>query len=194
MNALAENVRDRKSHIWERDPDGWYIEPSWTSERLFQAEPMWGLTLDPACGLGTICAAADRAGLLACGSDLRARSLWAVPSADFLTSNPTPVGNIVCNPPFKHARAFVERALERAERKVCMLLPLAWMSGVSRSKWLETTPLRRVWVLAPRPSMPPGAVIQAGEDPGGGTKDFAWFVWRQGYRGACELRWLRRDG
>jgi len=60
--------------------------------------------------------------------------------------------------------------------------------------WLADTPLARVYLLTPRPSMPPGQVIEAGEKPEGGKQDFVWLVWRRGYVGPPELRWLHRDG
>jgi hypothetical protein len=64
---------------------------------------------------------------------------------------------------------------------------------LNAARWLADTPLARVWLLTPRPSMPPGHVIANGEKPGGGSQDFAWLVWEQGYRGKPELGWLRRD-
>lgn len=74
-----------------------------------------------------------------------------------------------------------------------MLLPTKWMNSARRGAWLETTPFSRVWLLAPRPSMPPGTVIEAGVKPGNGTVDFAWFVWSRGYEGAPVIGWLRRE-
>jgi hypothetical protein len=85
--------------------------------------------------------------------------------------------NFVCNPPFGIAEQFVTHALKLARHTVAMLLPTIWLQGDRRSRWLETTPLKRVLFITPRPSMPPGAVIAAGQKPGNGTKDYAWLVW-----------------
>jgi hypothetical protein len=87
----------------------------------------------------------------------------------------------------------VKIALERTRQKCALLLPVIWIQGDKRSRWLETTPLYKVLFLTPRPSMPPGAVIEAGEEPSNGTKDFAWFIWLQGYKGSSQIGWLRRD-
>ena len=100
--------------------------------------------------------------------------------------------NIVSNPPFGIAERFVRHAPLVARRKVAMLLPSKWVQGDRRSRWLEATPLKRVLFLTPRPSMPPGAVILAGIEPGNGTVDYAWFVWEQGYQGRPIVGWLRR--
>ena len=77
--------------------------------------------------------------------------------------------------------------------KIALLLPATWHLGDKRSRRLEELPLRRIWFLTPRPSMPPGAMILAGMKPGGGREDFAWYVFLRGYDGHPEARWLRRD-
>ena len=60
-------------------------------------------------------------------------------------------------------------------------------------RWLEKTPLARVWLMTPRPSMLPGSRVLAGEKAGGGKSDYCWIVMQHGYKGPPELRWLQRD-
>lgn len=184
---------ERKSHIWDRHPQDWYVEPEWCSRRLFDAEPFEGEIYDPSCGLGRIVMSAEAAGYITYGSDLVARWGRCIREIDFRSSL-TPADNIVSNPPFGIADAYARHALKLARRKVALLLPTKWMNSSKRGAWLETTPLERVWLLAPRPSMPPGPVIEAGIKPGNGTTDFAWFVWQHGHNGAPEIGFLRRDG
>ena len=101
-----------------------------------------------------------------------------------------PAANICCNPPFTVCNQFVRRALELATGKVAMI----WLARrLNAARWLQDTPLARVYLLTPRPSMPPGHVILAGEKPGGGTQDFVWLVFTRGHVGPPELRWLHRD-
>lgn len=193
--ALRGPLRSSKSKLWKRHPQDFYIEPQWCSERLFAVERFEGRVWDPACGTGRIVMSAQRAGYETIASDISYRGGFpGVTRADFLkmpddASEP----NIVCNPPFGIAEQFVPHALKLAERKVAMLLPANWVQGEKRSRWLQTTPLRRVYFLTPRPSMPPGPVLLKGLKPGNGTTDYAWFVWNRGYDGAPEIRWLRRD-
>lgn len=183
-----------KNRKWVRHPDDWYVEPQWCSERLFQAEAFEGRIWDPAAGLGRILEAARGAGHEAVGSDLKVRQKGAYERADFLRCEDSArEPNIVCNPPFKLAEPFVAHALRLADRKVAMLLPAVWVQGQTRSRWLEKSPLRRVWFLAPRPSMPPGPWLVTGKKVGQGVQDFAWFIWLKGYDGHPEIRWLRRD-
>jgi hypothetical protein len=72
-----------------------------------------------------------------------------------------------------------------------MIFPTARLNA---ARWLHGTPLQRVWLLTPRPSMPPGETILRGERPGGGKTDFCWLVWDRGYVGAASIDWLHRDG
>lgn len=211
---MNEVVRKLDARIWDRDPDDFYIEPEWCSRRLFACERFEGDVVDPACGTGRICVAAAEAGLNVVGTDLRNRWGSVFPPVkrglsptliqqDFLSTDwgylerrpawwrsPT---NIVSNPPFGHAVAFVTKSLEFAQCKVAMLLPSKWMYGDKRSRWLATTPLYKVLAITPRPSMPPGRVILEGIAPGGGKEDFAWFIWLKGYVGAPATGWLWRD-
>jgi hypothetical protein len=72
---------------------------------------------------------------------------------------------------------------------------LIWLARrLNAARWLQGTPLARVYLLTPRPSMPPGHVILAGEKLGGGKHDFCWLVFEHGHVGPPELRWLRREG
>jgi hypothetical protein len=188
-----ERRKRRDSHIWARDPHDFYVEPEWCSERLFRIERFEGTIYDPACGLGRIVQSAFKSGFPAFGTDLVVRNPQLCRSAvDFLTLDMKAM-NIISNPPFGIAEKFVEHALRLATRKVAMLLPSIWLQGDKRSRWLETTSLARVLLIAPRPSMPPGAVILAGEPVGGGTTDFSWYVWDRAHKGAPTVGWLRRE-
>ncbi|MFT4117441.1 hypothetical protein [Bradyrhizobium sp.] len=181
--------RSNKKRLWDRHPEDWYIEPDWCDDRLFAAEKFEGRIHDPACGSGRIIAAARRAGLRATGSDIVKRA----PSfrvGNFFEQTRF-VENVVSNVPFRFAMAFVGHALNLADRKVAILLPSAWINAEARSIWLSRTPLRQIWLLAPRPSMPPG---HRANEPrvGNGTTDFAWLVWERGYVEKPRIGWLRR--
>lgn len=189
MNAPIKKL---DAHLWARHPQDWYIEPEWCSARLFDVERFFGEIVDPACGSGRIVRSAKMAGKLASGSDIVKRSEECKTVCDFV-AEPYRADNFVSNPPFGIAQDFVQAALRNTRGKVAMLLPTKWVQGDKRSRWLATTPLRRVLFLTPRPSMPPGPVIEAGISPGGGKEDFAWFIWKAGYMEKPECGWLRRE-
>jgi hypothetical protein len=64
---------------------------------------------------------------------------------------------------------------------------------LNAAHWLDDLPLKSVYLLTPRPSMPPGAWIAAGNKPGGGTQDFCWLIFSKRHRGESQLQWLYRD-
>lgn len=182
-----------------RADNDWYSDPPEATEALLRAETFDGLCWDPACGVGTIPDVLNAAGVTCMGTDLVDRK-WRPKNArvygphDFLTEQaPAGVLNYVCNPPYKRARAFVERALSLNPAKIAMLLPLTFLEGQERTQWLETTPLARVHVFSWRISMPPGALLHAGAvKPEGGKKAFAWFVFEHGWKGPPQIRFLHR--
>jgi predicted RNA methylase len=211
---------DKNAHLWARHPEDYYTEPEWCSERLFATEHFEGTIVDPSCGSGRIVLAArahrekaqkigDHHITKALGYDIVKRSkVCNEDLEDFLTSD-YETDNIVSNPPFgccglkdsKEGKRlgltedfqYVKKALATAEKKVALLLPLPWISGAEKGKFLATTPLAKVLIITPRPSMPPGPVIEAGLAPGGGTEDFAWMIWDRTHKGPPTLGWLNRD-
>jgi len=206
----------KDAHLWERQKEDWYVEPDWVSSRLFAQEHFEGTVVDPSCGLGRIVTSArvhrdnakvhgDHRITKALGYDIVKRSkVCNEDLEDFLTSD-YETDNIVSNPPFglcakastrnglKEDFAYVKKALATAEKKVALLLPLPWLTGADKGAWLRTTPLAKVLIITPRPSMPPGPVIEAGLSPGGGTEDFAWYIWDRTHKGSPTLGWLNRD-
>jgi hypothetical protein len=202
----------RRSHIFEKETDGWYVEPSWCSERLFEVEsfgPRGSLVIDPACGMGRIVASAMAAGYHAIGSDIVER--YGCEQRDFLTDDlprnyvgVVKIGrserqvtlvlpnrfSIVCNPPFDLIEQFCRRALQIGAFKIAMITPLRRLPA---AHWLQDLPLKTIYFLTPRPSMPPGSYIESGKKPGNGSQDFCWLMFTTGYNGAPQMKWLHRD-
>jgi hypothetical protein len=192
-------LRKRESHLWVRQRNDFYVEPEWVSRRLFEVE-RFGAVWDPACGSGRIVQSARLHGLPATGTDIVKRSKDCGKTRDFLAWGILIGGfDIVSNPPFAHAMAFAERALELIAKnggKLALLLPANWVQGTKRARWLATTPLARVYFICPRPSMPPGHIaLQKKIALGNGTTDYAWFVWDTGRkrRRKPEIDWIFRD-
>jgi hypothetical protein len=200
-----DSIRKSKhAHIFAKEPNGHYVEPAWCSTRLFAVErfgPDGATILDPACGFGTILRTAQDAGYQPIGADIVDRrrvdlNIKMVPffKHDFLNGElpiRSPIASIICNPPFDHVQEFCERALATAEYKVAMIFLLRRLPA---ARWLARMPLDAIYLLTPRPSMPPGALILAGEKPGNGSQDFCWLLFNKvETRGAPRLRWLTRE-
>lgn len=203
QRALPKNAKARNSHIFARDPLDYYVEPHEVDRALFAEHGFHGGIYDPACGSGRIIKAAQSAGAgvdkdgdcRIIGSDISPDRKRLDACVDFLSVRKLPSGsaNIVCNPPFNKAEAFVLHALELVEhgKRVAMLLPLSWLCGFSRERpWMPESPLEAVYAISPRPSMLPGDLVEQGVGAGGGKTDFGWFVWRKGYLGKTELKFL----
>lgn len=194
MSITEGAARKLDAHVWEREANEHYVEPHWCSERLFQEEQFEGIIWDPCCGFGRIPESAKKAGYGTLGTDILDRGYRdLMGTADFLkTKRPTSdKHNVVCNPPFNMAAQFAQHALSLDARKVAMVFPTARLNA---AHWLRGTPLVRILLMTPRPSMPPGHTIAAGEKPGGGKMDFCWLVWSVGFSGDASVKWLRRDG
>ena len=170
------------------------LKPPWVNKRLFEVE-FWNDTTstihDPAAGIGQVVRAAREHGLKATGADLVDRNGGAFPVQDFLTCSIEKHDSVVTNPPYGLLREFTERALRLARNKVCILCPVARLNA---ARWLEASGLFCIWLLTPRPSMPPGEVFLGGGKASGGKADFCWLVFQQGYRGEPFVNWLHRDG
>jgi hypothetical protein len=201
--------RPRATHAWPKDPYGHYVEPHWCSRRLFDVERFEQTIWDPCAGWGRILQAAIDAGYCTFGSDIVYRDATSKVSgnfvfflSDFLGDDDEPFVksviktltrapfSIAGNPPFNLLPEFVERALELGARKVAFLWRLQRLAA---ARWLQETPLARVYLLNPRPSMPPGTHIEAGGFVGGDSHDYCWLVFERGYAGRPEICWLRRD-
>lgn len=193
----AKRKTPKEAHLWARDPDDWYVEPSWCSKALFAKEFFTGEIVDPACGMGRILDSAKAAGYITRGIDIKLRgtiaSRHAICLGDFREMK-GPFENIVCNPPYKYDDEFVKWAVNNCRRKIALLLRAQWANAAGRSAMLERMPLRRVLMITPRPSMPPGKVVVAngGKDPSGGTQDYAWFIFDHAYDDEPGFGWIRR--
>jgi hypothetical protein len=184
----------RDSHIWARDEDDWYVEPEWCSRRLFEEELFEGEIFDPSCGLGRVVRSAKDAGYVVRASDIVFRQsaddeIDALKCVADIRDCACPSDNICCNPPYRAVPEFAQLALKLARRKVALIFPVARLNA---AHWLQGAPLRRVWLMSPRPPMPPGSYLAAGHKPQGGRVDFCWVVFEHGFSGDPELRWLHR--
>lgn len=182
-----------KTHRWRRARHDHYVEEPWVSERLFAVEEFNGSVYDPFCGFGHVVTSARLHGYTAAGTDIVNRG-FGNECRDFF-KDPTIWQNIVGNPPFDNSPALYRLALQRCRHKLALVMPVARLNAAT---WLRDTPLVRVWLLTPRPSMPPGPLyrryLQKGQRPRGGTIDFCWLVFDKasGYEG--RTGWLRREG
>jgi hypothetical protein len=138
----------------EDDGEDFYPTPAWATHALMLNEKFEGSIWEPACGDGAMAEVIKQymtdSQSLSC-SDLYDHGYGAVGS-DFLayaTRSDVSVDNIITNPPYNIADEFVLKALEAAEKKVAMLVRLAYLEGQERFKTIyNVQPPTRVWVLS----------------------------------------------
>lgn len=70
--------------------------------------------------------------------------------------------------------------------------PQEGLSACAAGLYAECPP-RRIYILTPRPSCPPGEYLLNGGKAGGGTADWCWLVWDlQSPHTGTTFHWLRR--
>ena len=173
-----------------------YVEQQWVTDALIEhAGILDGRTIwDPACGFGNVLKAFQNQGLVHVhATDIEFRGFAArgffqeldfVGNLDFVRSA-APKGrySIVSNTPYSYKKgileAFIRRAMELDAEKVAFLMPVARQAGENRQPLFDEFPPTRIYILSERPSMPPGAQIEALGDKAykRGKIDFMWVVW-----------------
>ncbi len=147
-----------------RQPDDFYSTPGWATRAILPHLDLSGRILEPGCGDGAIIRELVRAGVSPnriCGVELdevRAHRCLentrvCVHRGDFLKfpwSDPERYDLSIGNPPFSHAKEFVERSM-KLSATVCKLLRLNFMGSQERAPWHRKHPAD-VFVLPRRPS------------------------------------------
>lgn len=165
-------------------PD-YFPTPEWATHALIDNEGFEGEIWEPACGDGAMSRVLERTGCPVHSTDLFDRG-YGEAGVDFLRADHVS-DNIVTNPPYNSAEAFVRAGLARSRRKMALLLRLAFVEGANRQRTIFTkTPPTRVWVFSERITFYPAGAVQKGS----GTTAYAWFVWDQQDPGKTEMKWL----
>jgi hypothetical protein len=166
-------------------PD-FFPTPAWATRALLDNERFDGEIWECACGDGAMARVLEGAGHKVFASDLYARG-HGTAGLDFLAAT-RPADNIVTNPPYNCAEAFVAQGLKLGRRKLALLLRLAFLEGVNRAETIFLkVPPSRVWVFSERITF----YMQGAARMGGGTTAYAWFVWDKHAPPGTELCWLK---
>ena len=122
--ASPNGKRQRHAHIWTKEAFEHYVEPRWTSSRLFDVEGFdrGEPVLDMCAGFGRIPEAAQAAGYHALAADIVDRGYPNCEIQDFLERNCMPASGVT-NPPFNGAEAIARHAFEIGARRFSPTLP-----------------------------------------------------------------------
>lgn len=165
-------------------PD-YFPTPEWATHALVANEEFEGDIWEPACGDGAMSRVLETTGCPIISTDLFDRG-FGDPGVDFLKAERI-ADNIVTNPPYNSAEAFVKAGLLQSRKKVALLLRLAFVEGANRQRTIfAETPPTRIWVFSERITFYPAGAVQKGS----GTTAYAWFVWDKQDIGKSEMKWL----
>lgn len=166
-------------------PD-FFPTPAWATFALVDNECFKGEVWECACGDGAMSRVFEQAGHRVVSTDLFDRG-YGESGFDF-TKAARPAANIVTNPPYNAAEAFVANGVKHAKSKFALLLRLAFLEGANRANTIFAKhPPARVWVFSERITFYPAGA----ERKGSGTTAYAWFVWDKDAATGTELRWFR---
>lgn len=101
--------------------------------------------------------------------------------------------DIITNPPFSHAQAFVGKALELVNGDVVMLLRLAFLETTKRRTLFDKKHLREVWVSSKRIHFTAPYLTQREKETGKKSISgmaMVWFIFNRNYKGDPVIKWI----
>ena len=165
-------------------PD-YFPTPEWATHALIANERFDGSIWEPACGDGAMSRVLETTGSSVLSTDLFDRG-YGETGVDFLKADHVS-DNIITNPPYNSAEAFVKVGLAQARHKMALLLRLAFVEGANRQRTIfSKAPPTRIWVFSERITFYPAGAVKKGS----GTTAYAWFVWDKQGDGKTEMKWL----
>ena len=172
----------------DREGSDFYPTPAWATMALLKNEPFSGTIWEPACGDGSMSLVLRDQGYHVISTDLYDRG-YGRTGIDFLKEKRT-VSNIITNPPFHLAEQFVIAGMQKATKKLALLLRLAFLESARRHRSIyKLRPPSRVLVFSDRITFYPKGM----ERKGSGTTAYAWFIWETrkiNPTPTTELKWI----
>src|SRR6266478_2817313 len=146
---LSGGFKPTTKRFADLDGPDFYPTPRWATFALIDNEPFQGDIWECACGDGAMSHVLEETGQRVRSSDLYDRGFGEI-GHDFLNTERR-YQNIVTNPPFHSAQGFVAVGLKQAQKKLALLLRLAFLEGANRAETIFFAhPPSRVWVFSER--------------------------------------------
>ena len=165
-----------------------YQTPAFATLKLLEKETFNGSIIEPCSGQGAISKVLENSGYAVTSSDIRTDEyVYGEKGLNIFSIDANSFDNVITNPPYFIGKEIVEKSLEIANHKVCMLLKLTFLESAKRHQFLKSSPLARVHVFSNRVTMYP---FGTNEPKNGGTITFAWFVWEKNYVGKPQIDWI----
>ena len=145
-----------------------------------------------ACGEGHLAKRLSDYGYNVTATDLIDRG-FGTGGVNFLETNTIFNGDIVTNPPYKHAVKFIEHALDiiPTGNKVFMFLKLQFLESKSRKELFKKYPPKCIYVSSSRILCAKNGDFEGMKKSGGSAVAYAWYEWEKGYTGDTIIKWVK---
>lgn len=154
-------------------------------DKIYLHKNIW----ECACGKGHLSKVLKQRGYEVYSTDLIDRG-FNDDTFDFLTrENANYSCDILTNPPYKHAKEFVEKALEiQADGYfTIMFLKIQFLEGQARKKLFEIYSPKYVYVNSKRQTCYINGNMRKKMSS---AACYCWFVWAKGFKGETTIRWI----
>lgn len=173
----------------DRADNDFYATPPSVVEMLLEKESFDKNIWEPAAGLNHITNVLIKNGHTVYTTDIIQR-LPTIEIQDFLACNKEWDGDIVTNPPYNLASAFVNKAMEliKPGYKLAMLLKITFLEGKGRRELFKKYPPKVIYVSTSR-----FACVKNGNFTNNSNASavcYAWFVWEKGFTGDPIIKWF----
>lgn len=168
MTKITNNIDNLG---YERRPKDSYYTPEWCTEVLLQNVSFRNLIWEPACGEGHITKVLEKH-FETIGYSIQATDIKM--GDDFLKIEDDWQGDIITNPPYNLAHAFVVHSINVTKKhggKVAMLLRNEWDSAKTRNCLFTEAPFYGKVVLTKRPVWIEGPLKASPRH------NYSWFIW-----------------
>lgn len=176
----------------ERSANDFYATPPLAVRHLLEVEKFSRDVWEPACGMNHIADILSENGYSVRRSDIvKMVDDPGIEIIDFLEYDGKWHGDIVTNPPFRHANEFVRKALDVVDEgaRVAMFLKIQFLEGVRRYGIFRDDPPKTIYVASQR-----YGCSETGEFNADGNAVsaicYCWYVWQKGFRGDPVVKWI----
>lgn len=173
----------------ERQNNDFYATDPNAVKKLLEVETFNKNIWENACGEGNISKVLKENNYNVYSTDLIDRG-YQDELVDFLNCDKKFNGDIITNPPYKHVTDFIIKSLDSIpfDNKVAMLLKLTHLEGKERYKRIYSImPPKTIYVFSGRTHCAKNNEFDKYKSS---AIAYAWFVWKKGYMGCSELKWI----
>ena len=185
--SVVKNMGASNHSKVRRPKHDYYATEPKAVRMLLELEKFDGDIWECACGEGHLSKEMIRLNYKVKSTDIVDRGYGSV--QDFLKVNSKTSFNIITNPPYSEANAFIEKALEILPKgkKLALFLPIRYLEGQSRKKIFLLHPPKTIYVSSSRLE----CVLNGNFDKmKGSAVGYAWFVWEKGFYGKTSITWF----